>query len=121
VDAEWFLYPNGSWGINPREVLGAVSVRPLPALPAAEIEGKLNLPAAFPRGDEAIHRDVRRLVGDVIMLADAGLRVDAGVVGLLGRTCSRQEAEAVRRAVAGIPGVTGVRGQIECSEMPDRG
>jgi hypothetical protein len=73
----------------------------------------------LPRGDDAIHQEVRRLVGDVLMLADAGLRVDAGVVGLLGRACGRREAEAIRRAVAGVPGVVGVRGRIECDELPE--
>jgi osmotically-inducible protein OsmY len=82
--------------------------------------GKLNLPAVLPRGDDAIQQEVRRLIGDVLTLADAGLRVDAGVVGLLGRTCGRREADAIRRAVAGVPGVIAVRGQIECDEQSDR-
>jgi hypothetical protein len=96
-----------------------VSLTPLEAVPAAELEETLNSQAVLRRGDEAIHQDVRRLIGDVLMLADAGLRVDAGVVGLLGRACGRHEAEAIQRAVAGVPGVVAVRGEIECDEAPD--
>jgi hypothetical protein len=95
-----------------------MSTTPLPTVPVAVLDGKPNSPALLPGGDEAIHQEVRRLIGDVLMLADAGLRVDAGVVGLLGRACGRREAEAIRRAVARIPGVTGVRGRIECDELP---
>jgi hypothetical protein len=88
-------------------------------VPTAVLEGKLSSTAVPPRGDDAIHQEVRRLIGDVLMLADAGLRVDSGVVGLLGRTRRRCEAEVIRRAVARVPGVVGVRGQIECSELPE--
>jgi hypothetical protein len=101
------------------EVLEAVSRRPLPAVPTAVLEGKLSSTAVIPRGDDVIHQEVRRLIGDVLTLADVGLRVDSGVVGLVGRTRRRCEAEAIQRAVARIPGVVGVRGQIECNELPE--
>jgi hypothetical protein len=88
-------------------------------VPTAVFEGKLSSTAVLPRGDDAIHQEVRTLIGDVLTLADAGLRVDSGVVGLLGRTRRRREAETIGRAIARVPGVIGVRGHIECNEVPD--
>jgi hypothetical protein len=67
------------------------------------------------RDDCAIEREVRTLIRDLFLFDDAGLRVDAGVVGLRGRTPMKNEAEAVQRMISGLPGVVGLRGQIECT------
>jgi osmotically-inducible protein OsmY len=65
------------------------------------------------RDDLAIREEVRRLVRDKLLLADAGLRVEGGVVGIQGRAQRRSEAEAIQRLVAQVPGVVSVCGLIE--------
>jgi osmotically-inducible protein OsmY len=68
------------------------------------------------RDDDAIQEEVWKLVRDRVLLADAGLRVNQGVVGMLGRTQRRSEAEAVQNLVAQVPGVVAVYGQIDFVE-----
>ena len=68
------------------------------------------------REDDAIQEEVWRLVRDRLLIADAGLRVTQGVVGMLGRTQRRSDAEAVQNLVAQVPGVVAVHGQIDFVE-----
>jgi hypothetical protein len=50
------------------------------------------------------------------LLADAGLMVEDGVVGIQGRARQRSEAEAIHCLVAQVPGVVRVFGLIEFSK-----
>jgi osmotically-inducible protein OsmY len=68
------------------------------------------------REDDAIQEEVWKLVRDRLLLADSGLRVNQGVVGMLGRTQSRSDAEAVQNLVAQVPGVVALQGQIDFVE-----
>jgi hypothetical protein len=77
------------------------------------------------REDDAIQEEVWKLVRDRLLLADSGLRVNQGVVGMLGRTQRRSDAEAIQNLVAQVPGVVAVHGQIDFVEgdgaaFPDR-
>jgi osmotically-inducible protein OsmY len=90
---------------------------PLSAGRGRRAKGRLNAGNLRRRDDDAIQEEIRSLIGDLLHLADVGLRVDRGVVGIRGRTRSRGEAEAIKKAVAGVRGVVSVRGQIECREV----
>jgi osmotically-inducible protein OsmY len=73
-------------------------------------------PALLRRDDLAIQEDIRRLVRDRLWLADLGLMVEDGVVGIQGRARQRSEAEAIHCLVAQVPGVVRVFGLIEFSK-----
>jgi hypothetical protein len=70
-------------------------------------------PDLLPRDDLAIQEEIRRLVRDRLLLADAGLMVEGGVVGITGRAWLRSDAEAIHGLVSQVPGVVSVSGLIE--------
>jgi len=70
-------------------------------------------PTVLVREDRVIEEEVRALVRDLLLLDDAGLSVDAGVVGLRGRVESCLQAKAILREISRVPGVVEVRGRVE--------
>jgi osmotically-inducible protein OsmY len=73
----------------------------------------MNGPDLLGRDDLTIQEEIRRLVRDRLLLADAGLMVEDGVVGITGRARRRSEAEAIHDLVSQVPGVVSVSGLIE--------
>jgi osmotically-inducible protein OsmY len=69
--------------------------------------------------DEAIAREVKLAVDDLLHLADCGLRVEQGVVYLVGRVQRRSQIDELARRLAGLSGVHQVRNMIQF-EVDDR-
>jgi hypothetical protein len=65
-------------------------------------------------GDAAIARQAELSLRDLLQVADCGLRVAEGVIHVTGRARRRSEAEALLGLLKRLPGVRGIRGQIEC-------